>query len=346
MRLQLLVFALSLSACASTEPAIGYDLSRAAETQKVKAPVAKKTVPEDVVMQASGTLKIVRLSDSSELNAPTYERELLNYDAVCAGEEHDSASAHYAELELIEHLARRAVDLGLEVGVGLEMWSQEWQPALIAFSKGRLSSAELVRKTDYEQDWGYPFAYYRPQLERARDLGLPLIALNADPDTVRKVATEGIDALNRHERRQLPELDLADKEHRERFSEAMRGHPGVDANDFDNFYTAQVMWDETMASRATAWLDVHAPMRRQLILAGRAHCQRSAIPKRMERRGTRRVAAVWLGSAPPPAAERSYYDYAVIVQSTPQPNQPNNALQLKPQRHRHIDADGGEIVPS
>jgi uncharacterized iron-regulated protein len=161
--------------------------------------------------------------------------------------------------------------------------------------------------------WGYPFAFYRPQIERARSLGVPLVGLNADPDLIHAIAEGGLSELSLAQRKQLPELNLSDTEHRRRFDQLMQGHPEPHGGSLENYYVAQVAWDETMADASEHWLAAHAPMRRLLILAGHAHCQRSAIPRRLERRGADRVAAVWLGTALPAEQERPYFDYAVIV---------------------------------
>jgi uncharacterized iron-regulated protein len=56
----------------------------------------------------------------------------------------------------------------------------------------------------------------------------------------------------------------------------------------ERIYSAQVLWDESMAEGASAWLKAGngATSRRQIIiLAGNGHCHESAIVRRIERRG-------------------------------------------------------------
>lgn len=56
----------------------------------------------------------------------------------------------------------------------------------------------------------------------------------------------------------------------------------------ERIYTAQVLWDESMAESASTWLKAGngARTRRQIIiLAGNGHCHESAIVRRIERRG-------------------------------------------------------------
>lgn len=52
----------------------------------------------------------------------------------------------------------------------------------------------------------------------------------------------------------------------------------------ENYYAAQLIWDEQMAEVSAHWLGERAPGRKLLIFAGGAHCHRSAIPARIARR--------------------------------------------------------------
>jgi uncharacterized iron-regulated protein len=52
----------------------------------------------------------------------------------------------------------------------------------------------------------------------------------------------------------------------------------------ERIYTAQVLWDETMADGAAKWLKAN-PNGHLVILAGNGHCHDSAIVGRMKRRG-------------------------------------------------------------
>jgi uncharacterized iron-regulated protein len=264
-------------------------------------------------MRARGSVRVERLSDERELSSPELERELLGASAICAGEEHDSAAQHYGELWLLERLARFAPNLGLEFGVGFEIFQAPFQPAVDAYIRGEIELETLLSETEYEDRWGYPFAYYRPLVERAYDLRLPLVALNAEEELTQHIARHGLDAVEGKLAKSLPSLDLYDIEHRRDFERAMQGHPGLTPARLDNYYAAQVVWDETMAARAASWLSEHAPMRRLLVIAGRAHCQKHAIPARIERRVAGRVVSVVLSTEKPSPELRARYDFALIV---------------------------------
>jgi uncharacterized iron-regulated protein len=285
-----------------------------------EAPVAEENdsppeVPEDVVERAAGPVRVVRLSDGEELSTSALARELLDYDAICAGEEHTSAAQHYGELWLLERLSAQAPYMGLELGVGFEMWPAKVQGVVSAYAESKISEKRLLKQTEYEKTWGYDFAYYRPIVTRARELSLPLLALNASPTMVEKIRKDGLSALDEWTSRSLPELDLSDAAHRKDFERRMKKHPGVEASNLDNYYAALVLWDETMADNTARWLDLHAPVRRLLVIAGQAHCQRSAIPKRTVRRGAKKVAALLLATQKPEPSAAASFDYAVIVDS-------------------------------
>jgi len=59
----------------------------------------------------------------------------------------------------------------------------------------------------------------------------------------------------------------------------------------DRIYTAQVLWDETMADGAVKWLKAN-PTGHLVILAGNGHCHDSAIVNRIKRRGVAEVVSI------------------------------------------------------
>jgi uncharacterized iron-regulated protein len=63
----------------------------------------------------------------------------------------------------------------------------------------------------------------------------------------------------------------------------------------ERMYTAQVLWDETMADGASRWLagsGTPAGRRQIVILAGNGHCHESAVIRRIERRGVKAAVSV------------------------------------------------------
>ncbi len=280
---------------------------RSAEPVAAKAP----EVPDDIVARSAQPFRAQRNADGQALDQAQLFDELSKFDVICLGEAHDAARDHFAELSISEGLERRARVSGRALGFGFEMFQAPYAAALYSYGIGHLDDAGLRKRTHYDDRWGYPYAYYRPVLAFGRAYGLPLKALNASRELTRSVAEKGLTQLSPRLRRQLPaELDLDDREHRAQFEQMMADHPRGKGMDLDNFYTAQVVWDETMANNAATWVSKRAPLRQMLILAGSAHCRHSAIPARIERRQRLRVASVRLSAESP--ADSEGFDYTLV----------------------------------
>ncbi|HEY2735336.1 MAG TPA: ChaN family lipoprotein, partial [Polyangiales bacterium] len=165
------LFALLVSACASTGSVTPIGVTLDAESPGTPAPPAeapKEIVPDDVVERAAQDFHARREADGQTLDQRQLFDELARYDVVCLGEAHDSARDHFAELAVVEALARRARVSGRALGVGFEMFQVPFEEALRSYARGRLDDAGLRKKTQYDDRWGFPYAYYRPVLAYAR----------------------------------------------------------------------------------------------------------------------------------------------------------------------------------
>jgi uncharacterized iron-regulated protein len=165
------------------------------------------------------------------------------------------------------------------------MFQWPYQPALDGFIAGALTEAELITQSEYDQRWGYDFAFYRPLLERARSLDLPALALNARTEITRKIGRTGLASLTPEEQAELPELVLDDPEHVAFIYGLFGVIPGHEEPAFiANLYAAQTTWDETMADNAANELAQSGHASQIMVFAGSVHCHRSAIPRRITRR--------------------------------------------------------------
>lgn len=268
-------------------------------------------MPDDIVARSAQPFRAQRNADGEALDQARLYDELSKFDVICLGEAHDAPRDHFAELAISEALERRARVSGRALGIGFEMFQAPFAGAMYAYGLGRVDDAGLRKRTQYDDRWGYPYAYYHPVLSLGRTYGLPLKALNASRELTRAVAEKGLAGLSPRLRRQLPdELDLDDSEHRASFDRAMADHPHVEGMNLDNFYAAQVVWDETMAEHAASWVSKRAPIRQLVILAGSAHCRHAAIPARIERRQPLRVASVRLSAET--SADSEGFTYTLV----------------------------------
>lgn len=239
-------------------------------------------MPDDVVERAALPFYVVRSDNQASLDQHEFFDELATHDVVCVAEHHDNPHHHWVQLYVIQELARRSKISGREFGVGFEMFEAPYQETLSRYAAGKIDTDQLLEETNYETRWGYPFQYYEPQITHAVDQGSALVALNARREQVRDVAHGGFTALSDRELRVLGGYDLDNAEHRRQFDHLMQGHPKTGS--LDQMYAAQVLWDESMAQNASAWLSERFPARQLVILAGMAHCHQSAIPSRIQRR--------------------------------------------------------------
>lgn len=275
--------------------------------------------PEDVVEEAARPFSGYRPEDERTFTDEELITFLAAADAVCVGERHDQVLDHYAELRLLQGLGARREFRGFELGLAMEMVRSSEQPTLTAYEEGKLSDTEFEELSQWKTEWGFPIQYYRPQLRFAARSGVDLMGLGIDRELTRLVAESGLSGLTEHQARFVPEIDASDAEHRALFDSLMEGHPMKDGAS-DNYYAAQLIWDEKMAELSTDWLSGRSPGRKLLIFAGTAHCHRSAIPARIARRADFTVVSVLPveGGASRPGSETADarivagYDYQMV----------------------------------
>jgi uncharacterized iron-regulated protein len=226
--------------------------------------------------------RVVDGNGSDELSDAALDAKLRAARVIYVGEEHPSPHDHAAELEVLE----RAYQADPSIGLGLEMLPRTLQGSLDAYVSGNLDEAGFLRAVDWDKTWGYPWGLYRPLLEFCRAHHLPAFALNAPHELAHVVAFKGLDALSDEQKRALPQLEPGPPAHREQVREAFAQHPHsrFDGEEFERFYLAQLIWDETMAERVAAALGPGGPAH-LVVIAGSGHTRRFAIPDRAARRG-------------------------------------------------------------
>ncbi len=291
------VVGLGHGACAAQPPSsvetIGRTLTPPTEprTLSPKDAEPEASIPDDIVEKSALPVHGRRAADGEQLSSQDLFSELTQADVICVGEQHDNPHHHWAELLVVQELARRASMTGRELALGLEMFASDKQHLLTRFQRGQMSGEELLEAVDYEETWGYPFAYYLPQLEHAKARGFDLLALNAPQELTQKVARHGVESLSEPETRALPELDLEDPDHKAAFEAAIREHPSTGVSK-ERMYKVQVLWDETMAQVSSEWLKERQPARQLVVFAGMMHCRHSGIPRRIARRVPVQTASV------------------------------------------------------
>ncbi len=207
---------------------------------------------------------------------------IVSTQVVYLAENHNSSADHLAQLNII-----KALNETNELAIGLEMFQRPFQPALDSYLAGAITEAELVEQSEYETRWGFDWEFYAPVLRYAKDNQIPVIALNTPAEATRQVARAGLDSLEGELLKYVPpiaEVDTTNEAYRASVAQIFGVHGHGSSLDFDNFFAAQVLWDETMAESIVKQLSVDA-QRQVVVLAGEGHVAFGyGIPSRVQRR--------------------------------------------------------------
>ncbi len=208
---------------------------------------------------------------------------------VYVGEYHDRFAHHTVQLQVIKGLHRKNPKLA----IGMEMFQRPFQPALDDYISGKTGEREFLVKSEYFKRWIFDYNLYKPILDFARAEGIPVIALNLRREIIDKVSREGMDSLTDDEKKEIPShLDFSDAEYRDRMKQVFTQHKGRGEKNFDFFFQAQILWDETMSMSIDEYLKKN-PDRQVVVLAGQGHlAYGSGIPKRTLRRNGYEYATV------------------------------------------------------
>jgi uncharacterized iron-regulated protein len=225
-------------------------------------------------------------------------RQARGLEVLLLGEIHTSAADHAWELQSLDTLRRSGVPLQL----GLEMIPAPRQALLDRYSAGSLDEAAFLRLVGWAEVWGHDPDLYLPLLRWARQQGVPLLALNAEPELVRQVRRQGLAAVPVGQRQGIGEPAPVGAAYRKRLEAAWRGHGAGQAEDLERFIDSQRLRDRAMAERLAAARRAE-PGRLVVALVGRGHLEdEDGIPAQLRALGVRRPLALLRPALPPDCA--------------------------------------------
>jgi uncharacterized iron-regulated protein len=175
-------------------------------------------------------------------------QRLARHDVVLLGESHGEAEHHRWQLHTIAALFGYRPDMVL----GFEMFPRRVQPVLDRWSRGELDAAAFLREVDWPQIWGVDPELYMPLFDFVRMHRLPMLALNVDRETDRRVARQG-PAVADGGREGVGIPAPASSSYRNRLFGFFKTHQAGDAKPdpksepFSQFVQAQIFWDRAMA---------------------------------------------------------------------------------------------------
>jgi uncharacterized iron-regulated protein len=245
-----------------------------------------KSMPEPVVARIPGVTEpfhrnqIVDLASGGVVSFDRLMEQALTRDFIFFGENHDDTAHHLIEIQILQGLFARNPSLTM----AMEFFQQDQQGILDRYTLGNLTEEEFLEEINWKKTWGFPYYFYRPLLLAAKQHGTRILALNAPREIVKKVAREGLNALDEKERSQIPrDMDLSNKSHRAYVLEAYENHEQSDLKRFEFFYQAQVVWEETMARNIAEFSKTHH--QKVIVFSGNGHIVRKfGIPDRVQRR--------------------------------------------------------------
>lgn len=233
------------------------------------------------------------LSAAVSVSTPTQQtldpqvvlKQLRQSRVIYLGETHDSEADHRAQLEIIRSLHQQ----NPKIAIGMEMFQRPFQSGLDSYLAGASTETMLREFTEYDQRWGFPWEFYSPMINFAKQNQLPVVALNTPTEVTRKVARQGLESLTEADKRYIPpiaEIRAEPGRYRDRLQELFNSfHSGKgNSRGFERFFQAQVLWDETMADAIVQFLNQN-PDRQMIVLVGQGHIvYGEGIPDRVARR--------------------------------------------------------------
>lgn len=273
---------------------------------------------------------VVDPADGAAMTVPELAQRLQNSDVVIIGEYHGHHGSHLLQSQLQRALFR----LQPAQVLSMEQFNVDHQQQLNRYLEGDTGEAEMIEDAEA---WDNYRASYRPLVEFARTHQLPVIAANAPAGIVRCVGRKGPDYLENlppGRKALLPDQPFMDTaSYREKFVATITGSHGTgaeDGNDSEmsprmrNSYLAQLLRDNTMASRIIATMQTH-PDSQILHLTGTFHSEDGlgTVALLKQRAPELRITVItplfWNGQSldQQVAANRDKGDYLYVIQPLP-----------------------------
>jgi uncharacterized iron-regulated protein len=230
--------------------------------------------------QAHHRSQILDLASGEAVTFSELIDRLEAFDVIFVGEVHTHAEHHLIQAQILQSLVTRNPDLVM----GVEFFPRDQQGLLDRYLSGEIEEEAFLETIQWSKTWGYPYHLYRPLFLTARQEGVPVLALNAPRDIVRKVAREGLAGLDEEERSRVSrEMNLNNQAHRAYVREVFERHAHGNLKEFGFFYEAQTVWDETMAE--TIAEAIRKQGKKMIVFLGNGHIMdKFGVPDRTQKR--------------------------------------------------------------
>lgn len=109
------------------------------------------------------------------------------------GEHHNSVADHILQSKILRKI--HALRRNRPTAIGLEQVQVQFQPVLDDFNSGKISMSDMRKKVEWDKRWTWSFDGYQPVFETARELNVPLLALNVNSEDLALVEKDGLPGL-------------------------------------------------------------------------------------------------------------------------------------------------------
>ncbi|MFW6131648.1 MAG: ChaN family lipoprotein [Candidatus Aminicenantaceae bacterium] len=198
-------------------------------------------------------------------------KEMEDARFVYVGETHDSLPMH----DIQHKIARALYKTDRDLSIGMEMFDVQWQEELNKWSHGILTQDEFIDQIKWYETWNFHFDYYRKIFELSKERKIPLYALNAPREIIRKIRMKGWGSLTDKEKSIVPKPDLSNQDHIHLMKTIFSGMDipnamkGRNEMMFQGLYRAQSAWDEVMAYNTRKAASIEDS--RMIVFAGSGH---------------------------------------------------------------------------
>lgn len=268
-----------------------------------KRPVMPPLATVEGIQRHFSQGRIIDLKTGEAILFPELIEQLKEIDVIFVGEVHNNPEHHLIQVQLLQALMSRYAP---PLAVAMEFFDTTRQPVLDRFMNREMDEAAFLEQVDWKNSWRFPYHLYRPLLWVSREKGAALLGVNAPNPVVKKVARSGLSSLTAEERNQVArDIDLGNSDHREYLSgifkqHPFKGHRTDGMGNFDHFYEAQCVWDETMAETIADYMKAKGG--KMVVFTGNGHiANKFGIPDRVLRRVDVKAATIVLY----PLTERS-----------------------------------------
>jgi aminopeptidase N len=234
-----------------------------------------QTTDRGIEIDLQNSVKGVQPKNAMDLSSII--QKVIDKPIIYLGERHGNYEDHKIQLRVIMGLHEK----GKKFAIGMEMFQKPFQRAINDYLAGAIDEKHFLKQTQYFKRWQFDYNFYREIIEYAKAERIPIVALNQWSEIVKTVSTDGLDGLTDIERQQIPEdMDMSDDDYRNGLRGIFENHRKFETKNFEYFYQAQVLWDETMAHTVDEFMRKN-PDYQMVVMTGVGHIMYGyGIPKR------------------------------------------------------------------